>query len=70
MHITTTEDSFEYNIKKVLKKLKEEYPHLRNQSSETLQDEMWNSRDLQESFTRKMIEQALEYGGDEIFEFN
>ena len=68
MYISTTEDNFDCNFRAVLEAIKEEYPHLRNYSSEDLQNEMWNSSDLQKSFTRKMIERAVEHGGDEMFD--
>lgn len=68
MHIPTIEDDFDYNFKAVIKMMKDDFPELKELSSEDLQDDMWKRKDLQEYFTQKMVERAFEYGGDEMFE--
>lgn len=67
MYISTIEDNFDYNFKAVIRMMKEDFPELKELSSEDLQDELWKQKDLQEYFTHKMVERATEYGGDEMF---
>lgn len=68
MHIYTIEDDFDYQFKRIIKKMKEDYPELEDLSSDDLQEAIWKDKNMCESFTHKMLEKAYEYGGDEIFE--
>lgn len=61
------EDTFEYQIKRIVKEIREEN-ELEDLSSEQLQDEIWNDENLLKSFGRKIIERCNEYSGNEIFE--
>lgn len=67
MHIPTIEDCFDYNFKDVIDMMREDFPQLKDLSSEDFQEAVWNDREMCVYFTQKMFERAYEYGGDEMF---
>lgn len=67
MHIPTIEDDFDYNFKKVIDMMRDDFPELTNLSSDDFQETVWNDKEMCVYFTQKMFERAYEYGGDEMF---
>lgn len=68
MRIHTIEDNFDYQFKKVIKALKEDFPELADLPTDELQEAVWGNAAMCVSFTHRMLETACEYGGDEMFE--
>lgn len=67
MHIPTIEDDFDYNFKAVIDMMKDDFPELKDLSSDDFQERVWNDKEMCVYFTQKMFERAYEYGGDEMF---
>lgn len=67
MYISTIEDNFDYNFKKVINMMKNDFPQLNDLSSDNFQEAVWNDKEMCVYFTQKMFERAYEYGGNEMF---
>ena len=67
MHIPTIEDDFDYNFKKVIDMMRDDFPDLSNLSSDDFQEAVWYDKEMCVYFTQKMFERAYEYGGDRMF---
>ena len=55
MHIPTRDDDFDYNFKKVIDMMKEDFPDLADLSSDDFQEKVWNDHELCVYFTQKML---------------
>jgi len=62
----TIEDSFEYQMKKIITEIKKDFPELSTLDSEVLQDKLWSGQFAVE-FARKVLDACYDYSGDELF---
>lgn len=65
MLVSTIEDDFEYQMKKVIEKIKNDYS-LKHLDAEKLRDKIWEYYATE--FGRAVLEACNEYSGDELFE--
>lgn len=65
MHIHTIEQEYEYRMKKIIEKFVKDY-ELGELNSEELQDKIWS--EYAEEFAHAVIEDMMDYSGDELFE--
>jgi len=65
MRIRTIEDDFDYQMKGIINKLKDDYD-LHDLNAEELQDILWKSYAAE--LGKTILEKCAEYSGDELFE--
>ena len=65
MHIHTVEENYEYRMKNIMEKFVRDY-ELGELNSEELQDKIWS--EYAEEFAHAVIEDMMDYSGDELFE--
>lgn len=67
MKIPTIEENFDYQMKKVIAKFKEDF-ELEELTAEEFQEEVWEDERLCAEFGRAVMETCNYYSGDELFE--
>ena len=66
MHIRTIEEDYEYRMKNLMEKFKEDYPEeLENLAGDELYEEIWDK--LSKEFGRAALEDMYNYSGNELF---
>ena len=65
MHIHTIEQEYEYRMKNIMEKFVKDY-ELSELNSEELQNKIWS--EYAEEFAHAVIEDMIDYSGDELFE--
>ena len=65
MHIHTIEEDYEYRMKNIIKVLVKDYG-LNELNSEELQYKIWT--DYAKEFTHAVLQDMVDFSGDELFE--
>lgn len=65
MHVHTIEENYDYRMENIMKKFIKDY-RLEKLSPEELQDKIWT--EYAEEFAHAVIEDMMDYSGDELFE--
>lgn len=66
MRIHTIEEDYEYRMKNIIEKMVEMYDELQDLSPEELYDKLW--KDYAKEFGREVLEDMMDFSGDELFE--
>jgi len=65
MHIHTMDENYDYRMRRLVEKFVQDYETAERDPTE-LQDKIW--MEYAESFGRMVLEDMIEYAGDELFE--
>lgn len=65
MHIHTMDENYDYRMRRLVEKFVQDYEIAERNPTE-LQDKIW--MEYAESFGRMVLEDMIEYAGDELFE--
>lgn len=65
MHIHTIDENYDYRMKRLVEKFIQDY-EIEERDPTELQDKIW--KEYAESFGRMVLEDMIEYAGDELFE--
>lgn len=65
MHIHTIEENYDYRMKRLVERFVQDY-EIEEKDPTELQDKIW--MEYAEEFGRKVLEDMIEYAGDELFE--
>lgn len=65
MHIHTIEENYDYRMKRLVERFVQDYD-IEEKDPTELQDKIW--MEYAEEFGRKVLEDMIEYAGDELFE--
>ncbi len=65
MHIHTMDENYDYRMRRLVEKFVQDYEIAERDPTE-LQDKIW--MEYAESFGRMVLEDMIEYAGDELFE--
>lgn len=66
MHIHTIDENYEYRMKNILRNFVRQYKELQDLESEELEDKIWV--DYAEEFGQAVLEDMINFSGDELFE--
>ena len=67
LHIHTVEENYEYRMKNIMEDFLEDYPELKELDVDELQDKLWEP-EYAKAFGRAVIEDMMNFSGDELFE--
>lgn len=65
MHIHTMDENYDYRMKRLVEKFVQDY-EIEEREPTALEDIIW--KEYAESFGRMVLEDVIEYAGDELFE--
>jgi len=67
MHIHTIEENYEYRMRNIMEEFLEDHAELKKLDVDELQDKLWEAEYAKE-FGRAIIEDMINFSGDELFE--